>query len=223
MLSLYGTGSRSAQLLVHVQGCSLSLRNIFPGCDILRPPRMGHVKRTLALVLGLAAVLLFAPVARADFHGGKSPYRDLAGPLGHASDIKPADGEHDHDDGDDHDGDDHDGDANDGSHHDEDGNDSSDDHEAADDHDDDQANDHDDGDQNETADDDGSTAGGNNPGSGTDDGTQPGTNPVTPPAGPSTQSVPSNPTVWLWLLLVVIAGAAVTTAYVLRRRRMRAR
>src|SRR2546430_384864 len=67
---------------------------------------MGHVKRTLALILGLAAVLLFAPVARADFHGGKSPYRDAA-PLGHASGIAPADGEHDGD------GDDHDGDAND--------------------------------------------------------------------------------------------------------------
>src|SRR5438552_18121485 len=67
---------------------------------------MGHVKRTLALILGLAAVLLFAPVARADFHGGKSPYRDAA-PLGHASGMQPADGEHDGDGGD------HDGDAND--------------------------------------------------------------------------------------------------------------
>src|SRR5439155_1560837 len=41
-------------------------------------PEDGTLKRTLALVLGLAAVLLFAPVARADFHGGKSPYRDAA-------------------------------------------------------------------------------------------------------------------------------------------------
>src|SRR5437016_10965273 len=69
-------------------------------------PEDGTLKRTLALVLGLAAVLLFAPVARADFHGGKSPYRDAA-PLGHASGMQPADGEHDGD------GDDHDGDAND--------------------------------------------------------------------------------------------------------------
>ena len=54
-------------------------------------PEDGTLKRTLALVLGLAAVLLFAPVARADFHGGKSPYRDAA-PLGHASGMQPADG-----------------------------------------------------------------------------------------------------------------------------------
>jgi len=130
------------------------------------------VKRTLALILGLAAVLLFAPVARADFHGGKSPYRDAAALLGPNSDIKPADGDHDG-------GDDHDGDANDGSHHD-DGSGASD---GQDDHDD-----------NETS-----------------------------CEGPTTQSVPSNASLWLWVLLVVIAGAAVSTVYVLRRRRMRAR
>ena len=161
------------------------------------------MKRTLALILGLAAVLLFAPVARADFHGGKSPYRDAAALLGPHSDIKPADGEHDQGDGDDHDGDasdqgdshDHSGDS--GSH-----------------------GEHDNESDDSDSDDQGT--GDNNPGSGSDNGNQPGTNPGTP-AGPSTQSVPSNSGVWLWVLLVVIAGAAVTTAYVLRRRKLRAR
>ncbi len=164
-------------------------------------PEDGTLKRTLALVLGLAAVLLFAPVARADFHGGKSPYRDAA-PLGHASGMQPADGEHDGD------GDDHDGDANDqGDSHDHSG-----DSGSHGEHDND-TDDHDSDDQG---------TGDETPGSGSDNGNQPGTNPGTP-SGPSTQSVGSNPGVWLWVLLVVIAGAAVSTAYVLRRRKMRAR
>ena len=159
------------------------------------------MKRTLALVLGLAAVLLFAPVARADFHGGKSPYRDVAS-LGHASGMQPADGEHDGD------GDDHDGDANDpGDSHDDSG-----DSGSQGEHDS-ETDDHDSDDQG---------TGDENPGSGSDNGNQPGTNPGTP-SGPSTQSVGSNSGVWLWVLLVVIAGAAVSTAYLLRRRKMRAR
>src|SRR5207249_1103150 len=46
--------------------------------------------------------------------------------------------------------------------------------------------------------------------------------PGTGDQGPSTQSVPSGMSPWVWLLLIVIAGAATSTAYVLRRR-MKAR
>src|SRR5207249_1103149 len=80
---MYGTGSHPAQLSSYAHACGLMPRNLFLKCGILRALRMGHVKRTLALVFGLAAVLLFAPIARADFPGGKSPYRDLA-PLSRA-------------------------------------------------------------------------------------------------------------------------------------------
>src|SRR2546430_17372001 len=100
---MYGTGSHTAQLSSYAHACGLMPRNLFLKCGILRASRMGHVKRTLALVFGLAAVLLFAPIARADFPGGKSPYRDLA-PLSHAPGVAPADGG------------DEQGDANDGSH-----------------------------------------------------------------------------------------------------------
>src|SRR5206468_2640074 len=100
---MYGTGSHTAQLSSYAHACGLMPRNLFLKCGILRALRMGHVKRTLALVFGLAAVLLFAPIARADFPGGKSPYRDLA-PLSHAPGVAPADG-----------GDER-GDANEGSH-----------------------------------------------------------------------------------------------------------
>src|SRR5256884_3669717 len=88
---MYGTGSHPAQLSSYAHACGLMPRNLFLKCGILRASRMGHVKRTLALVFGLAAVLLFAPIARADFPGGKSPYRDLA-PLSHAPGVAPADG-----------------------------------------------------------------------------------------------------------------------------------
>src|SRR6267143_3894262 len=230
-LSAYGIGSHSAQLSVRVCQWPLNRRNVFATSGILRRPRMGPVKRTLALVLGLAAVLLFAPVARADSHDGKSPYRDVAGLLGHASGMQPADGEQGQGDGDHHDGE-----ANDESHH-ADGQDASDGHgdshehdgnDSSDDHDGDSSGsdgehdgDSDDGSSDSGSDDNG-TAGGDNPGSGNGNGNQPGTNPGTP-TGPTTQSVPANSGLWLWVLLVVIAGAAVTTAYVLRRRRMRAR
>src|SRR5437773_6653156 len=100
---MYGTGSHPAQLSSYAHACGLMPRNLFLKCGILRASRMGHVKRTLALVFGLAAVLLFAPIARADFPGGKSPYRDLA-PLSHAPGVTPTDGG------------DEQGDANDGSH-----------------------------------------------------------------------------------------------------------
>src|SRR5947199_352283 len=100
---MYGTGSHPAQLSSYAHACGLMPRNLFLKCGILRASRMGHVKRTLALVFGLAAVLLFALIARADFPGGKSPYRDLA-PLSHAPGVAPADGG------------DEQGDANDGSH-----------------------------------------------------------------------------------------------------------
>src|SRR5437016_13161749 len=65
-------------------------------CHIGHPPAPedGTLKRTLALVLGLAAVLLFAPVARAVFHGGKSRYRDAA-PLDQPSGMQPDDDAHD--------------------------------------------------------------------------------------------------------------------------------
>src|SRR5437773_5642705 len=88
---MYGTGSHTAQLSSYAHACGLMPRNLFLKCGILRASRMGHVKRTLALVFGLAAVLLFAPIARADFPGGKSPYRDLA-PLRHAPGVAPAAG-----------------------------------------------------------------------------------------------------------------------------------
>src|SRR5947207_13477888 len=88
---MYGTGSHPAQLSSYAHACGLMPRNLFLKCGILRASRMGHVKRTLALVFGLAAGLLFAPIARADFAGGKSPYRDLA-PSTHAPGVTPADG-----------------------------------------------------------------------------------------------------------------------------------
>src|SRR5213592_1059554 len=186
---MYGTGTHPAQLSSYAHACGLMPRNLFLKCDILRALRMGHVKRTLALVFGLAAVLLFAPIARADFPGGKSPYRDLA-PLSHAPGVTPADGGHEHDDdqGDDHDGQDAPAQAPAQA----------------------QGHDADDGDEGCPGDT------GNQPGS------NPGTNPGTGDQGPSTQSVPSGMSPWLWLLLIVIAGAATSTAYVLRRR-MKAR
>src|SRR5213080_3161031 len=196
---MYGTGSHPAQLSSYAHACGLMPRNLFLKCGILRALRMGHVKRTLALVFGLAAVLLFAPIARADFPGGKSPYRDLA-PLSHAPGVAPADGG------------DEQGDANDGSHANH-GSGSSDKHNGTDDDETCDAQDHDDG---QDADDGcpGDTGNGSNPG------TNPGTNPGD--QGPSTQSVSSGASAWLWLLLIVIAGAAASTAYVLRRR-MKAR
>src|SRR5207249_5627534 len=100
---MYGTGSHPAQLSSYAHACGLMPRNLFLKCGILRALRMGHVKRTLALVFGLAAVLLFAPIARADFPGGKSPYRDLA-PLSHAPGVTPADGGDEHGDDGAHDG-----------------------------------------------------------------------------------------------------------------------
>src|SRR5213078_1105147 len=197
---MYGTGSHPAQLSSYAHACGLMPRNLFLKCGILRALRMGHVKRTLALVFGLAAVLLFAPIARADFPGGKSPYRDLA-PLSHAPGVTPADGGDEHgDDG-----------AHDGSHA-GDGSASSDKHNDTDDDEACDAQDHDadDGDEGCPGDT------GNQPGS------NPGTNPGTGDQGPSTQSVPSGMSPWVWLLLIVIAGAATSTAYVLRRR-MKAR
>src|SRR5438046_9879619 len=100
---MYGTGSHPAQLSSYAHACGLMPRNLFLKCGILRALRMGHVKRTLALVFGLAAVLLFAPIARADFPGGKTPYRDLA-PLSHAPGVTRADGGEEHGDDGDHDG-----------------------------------------------------------------------------------------------------------------------
>ena len=216
---MYGTGSHPAQLSSYAHACGLMPRNLFLKCGILRASRMGHVKRTLALVFGLAAVLLFAPIARADFPGGKSPYRDLA-PLSHAPGVAPADGG------------DEQGDANDGSHANH-GSGSSDKHNGTDDdetcdaqdHDDDQGEDHDgqDAPAQAPAQAHGHDADDGCPGD-TGNGSNPGTNPGTNPGdqGPSTQSVSSGASAWLWLLLIVIAGAAASTAYVLRRR-MKAR
>jgi len=221
---MYGTGSHPAQLSSYAHACGLMPRNLFLKCGILRALRMGHVKRTLALVFGLAAVLLFAPIARADFPGGKSPYRDLA-PLSHAPGVTPADGGDEHGDDGAHDGS-HagDGSASSDKHND------TDDDEACDaqDHDDDQGDDHDGQDapaqapaqaQGHDADDGDEGCPGD---TGNQPGSNPGTNPGTGDQGPSTQSVPSGMSPWLWLLLIVIAGAATSTAYVLRRR-MKAR
>ncbi len=200
---MYGTGSHPAQLSSYAHACGLMPRNLFLKCGILRASRMGHVKRTLALVFGLAAVLLFAPIARADFPGGKSPYRDLA-PLSHAPGVHA---NHGSGSSDKHNG--------------------TDDDETCDaqDHDDDQGEDHDgqDAPAQAPAQAHGQDADDGCPGD-TGNGSNPGTNPGTNPGdqGPSTQSVSSGASAWLWLLLIVIAGAAASTAYVLRRR-MKAR
>ena len=74
------------------------------------------MKATLALVLGLAAVLLFAPAARADVHAAKSPYGShVVAALGHAFGLTPANG----DGGDDHEGsdDNHEHEGSEGSNH----------------------------------------------------------------------------------------------------------
>src|SRR5438552_1419642 len=199
---MYGTGSHPAQLSSYAHACGLMPRNLFLKCGILRALRMGHVKRTLALVFGLAAVLLFAPIARADFPGGKSPYRDLA-PLSHAPGVTPADGGDEHGDDGAHDGS-HagDGSASSDKHND------TDDDEACDaqDHDDDQGDDHDGQDALAQAP---ANAQGHDPDDGDegcpgDTGNQPrsnpGTNPRTGDQAPSNQSVPpgmSTP-VWSW-------------------------
>src|SRR5216110_3072691 len=205
---MYGTGSHPAQLSSYAHACGLMPRNLFLKCGILRALRMGHVKRTLALVFGLAAVLLFAPIARADSPG-----------------VTPADGGDEHGDDGDHDGS-HasDGSASSDKHN------GTDDDEACDaqDHDDDQGDDHDGQDapaqapaqaQGHDADDGDEGCPGD---TGNQPGSNPGTNPGTGDQGPSTQSVPSGMSPWVWLLLIVIAGAATSTAYVLRRR-MKAR
>src|SRR5437763_5203045 len=95
MLSRYATCSHPAQLSSYAHACGLMPRNLFLKCGILRALRMGHVKRTLALVFGRAAVLLFAPIARADFPGGKSPYQALAR-RGNAPGVTPAAGGEEH-------------------------------------------------------------------------------------------------------------------------------
>src|SRR5713226_2021020 len=96
----YEKGIHTADLESSVKECTIKRRNVFPAWDILRTPRMGPMKATLALVLGLAAVLLFAPAARADVHAAKSPYRDHVAALGHDfGGLKNAD-----DGGDDHEG-----------------------------------------------------------------------------------------------------------------------
>src|ERR1700704_2841911 len=82
---------------------------------------MGPMKATLALVLGVAAVWLFAPAARADLHAAKSPYRDHVVLFGLDFGLKPADGGSDHEhegsEGSDHDDDhDHEADASDNDH-----------------------------------------------------------------------------------------------------------
>src|SRR5216684_1207154 len=217
----YEKGIHTADLEFSVKECTIKRRNVFPGWDILRTPRMGPMKATLALVLGLAAVLLFAPAARADLHAAKSPYRDHVAALGHDfGGLKNAD-----DGGDDHEGsdDNHEHEGSEGSGQHGDGHDHGGDDSASDgDHEDD-GSDLDDHDSDDGGSDDGGTApgggstGGTNPGPGT----PPGETPTTP-TGPSTQATPGGIGLWLWiLLLIVIAGAGVSTAYVLRRRRMR--
>jgi hypothetical protein len=148
----------------------------------------GILKGALAFAFGLAAVLLIAPIARADFRGGMNPYRHPIGLLATHDDVKPAADEND----------DHEG-------HDEEGNDTPHDEDGQGDADDDHGSD------NETGDD--------NSGSGPTDGKPP----VQPPEGPSTASLPGTSPWALLVLLLAIAGAAAGTAFVLRRRRMRAR
>jgi hypothetical protein len=178
------------------------------------------MRRTLALVLALAAVLLFAPIARADIDGGIDPYRDFVGPQPDRLTFGTADDDMDEDDeieaeqagngeetvemchvppGD---------------------------SDAAHtivigapaveyhmDHHDDAY-----GSCEGQADDGGSPDDGGNDNPGTDDGTNP-----EQPQGPGASAVAAFPTYWLWLLLLAIVGGAVATALVLRRRRMRTR
>lgn len=63
----------------------------------------------MALILALAALLVFAPVAKADIEGGAHPYRDVVTPSSDDSEVAPSDDDGD-DDGDEDDEDDRDDD-----------------------------------------------------------------------------------------------------------------
>lgn len=74
------------------------------------PGEDGNLKRVLALILALAALLVFAPVARADIEGGAHPYWDIVSPAADGVVVTPADDDGDDDDEDDDDEDERSGD-----------------------------------------------------------------------------------------------------------------
>jgi hypothetical protein len=154
----------------------------------------------LALVLALAALLLFAPVARADIEGGAHPYRDAVNPTPDGSDIVPLD---DDDEGDDDEGDDEGGDDDDEDDEDDDEGSESDDDDEDDDEDDESSDDDDDSGDDDNGSDEGSDI----------------DNPGDTEQGPTTSAVPGAAGTWLGLLLVAIAAIGLGTAYVLRQRR----
>lgn len=147
----------------------------------------------MALILALAALLVFAPVARADIERGAHPYRDVVNPSSADSEVAPSDDDGD-DDGDDEDVEDEERSGDDGDDDDED-----------DEDDEDEGSDDDDG----SSDDEGSD---DNPS--TDDQQQ---------TGPTTSAVPGGVGSWVWLLLVALAAIAAGTGYVLWQRRNRNR
>jgi hypothetical protein len=163
----------------------------------------GTLKGTLALILALAALVLFAPIARADTYGATHPYRDAVNPTPDGTAIGTADDDGDHDDecgapddGDDG-GDQHQGDTDvvvmgdQGS---------------PDDGDDDQC-------------DGGSNGTGTPPPGGSE---PPGSTPP-PDQGPTTSATPGGSGYWLWVFFVALAAIAAGTAVALRRRHMRNR
>lgn len=157
----------------------------------------GNLKTLVALILALAAALLFAPVARADVDGAAHPYRGLVGPHADASDIVPLDD--DGDDDDDEGGDDED--------EDEDDDEASEPDDDEDDEDDDSSDDDTSGDDDNGSDEE---SGDNNQGDADQTGAQ-------------TSATPGAAGTWLWLLLVAFAAIAAGTAFVIRRRRPRNR
>ena len=166
----------------------------------------GTTKGTLALLVALAAVVLFAPIARADVYDATHPYRNAVNPTPDGTAIGTADHDGDHNGNDSHDCDAHDEDDN-GTH---------------------------DGEAEDAApmdvealaahasDDGGHDGDGCDDGDSSDTGSPPGDT-TSPPQNPSTSGLLGGSGYWLWVLLVAIVAIAAGTGVVLRRRMTRNR
>jgi hypothetical protein len=108
-------GSSRAQALharfLHAIGTNTPKKSHYPGDKTYlrpHPPRHaedGTLKRTAALILALAAALLFAPVARADADDATHPYRIAVDPAPDGTSVGTADDDgEDDDEGSDDDG-----------------------------------------------------------------------------------------------------------------------